>query len=314
MPKFVNFLEGPAPINLLPLSDFLLPDRYLSQVKGYPESEAYTCKNFDLIYEEIAIAKGGLLSLFVHTENQTKLTLSFQENSYVIILLTRGSIVIDFTEEDSQLLFQWQSIEFKSDGNLDLLFVPGSYEMKIIQMSTLEYTNKQKLNIWPERRRISITPEILINEIRTFEREQPSKTKYEIWFADRFSEIVAVHLQLKALINEYKKPWPIDRLELITTYINQNLLENITDLGLCINYYLTENELEKLFFLHHRCSVRRYITEQRLRIANELFYYDMFDISEIAAKVGYKEVSFFIKDYESHYGNVPSIKGKRKNP
>lgn len=36
--------------------------------------------------------------------------------------------------------------------------------------------------------------------------------------------------------------------DLITTYIKQNLCDNITDLGLCTGYYLTEAELEKMFF------------------------------------------------------------------
>lgn len=318
MPKLVSFIEGSAPVNLLPSPEWLSLAKYIKQVRGYPLSEAYTCKNYSLIYEEVATDRGGLASIFIHIEKQTNFTIHLPQYACALLMFTRGSVVIDFTEVHSKLLFQWQCLSTKQEGKLQLLLLPGSYEMKIIQINTDEQSaepdpaSKQALNCWPEERQILTMPELLINEIRNFEKRQQSATRYGAWFQSKFIPILAAHLQLKTLLSEHKKPWPKDRLELITTYIKQNLCDNITDIGLCTTYYLTEAELEKMFFEQFRCSVRRYLTEQRMKTANEIFYADTCTIAEIASRVGYKQVNTFIADYEDHFGCILPDKEKKK--
>jgi AraC-like DNA-binding protein len=290
----------------------------MKQVKGYPLSGAYTCKNYEVIYEEVATDQGGLASIFIHVEKQTKFTIYLQRKTCALLLFTKGSVVIDFTEEHSQLLFQWQTLSIKQDDKLDIWLLPGSYEWKIIQINSFEHcdvptpVSQQALNSWPKDREISTVSELLINEIRSFEKENPSTNRYGTWIHNKFTPLLAAYLQLKTLVNEPKKPWPKDRLGLITTYIKQNLCDNITDIGLCTTYHLTEAELEKIFFDEFRCSVRRYVTEQRMKTANEILYVDAGNIAEIASRVGYKQVNTFISDYEDHYGSIRLDKQRKK--
>ena len=316
MPKLISFMQGSAPVNLLPLPECSSSLKYNKQVKGYPLSRAYSSKNQEVIYEEVATDQGGLASIFIHVEKHTKFTLYVQRQASTLILATKGSIVIDFTAEHAQLLFQWQSLSIKEEYKLDILLLPGSYEWKIIQINTIEQrdvsnaTSQQALNNWPHDLQISTVPELLIAEIRSFEKGNPSADRYRDWFNSKFTPLLAAYLQLKTLVNEPKIPWPKDRLDLITTYIKQNLCDNITDIGLCTTYHLTEASLERIFFEEFRCSLRRYVMEHRLKKANDLLYANTSTIAEIAYQVGYKQVHSFIADYEDHYGSITPDKEK----
>jgi transcriptional regulator GlxA family with amidase domain len=95
------------------------------------------------------------------------------------------------------------------------------------------------------------------------------------------------------------------RLQLVLMLIEQNIQSQlaIRDLAAAVN--LSPGRLAHLFKNEVGVSPQRYLNHMRLEGAKELLENGMLSVKEVAAKVGFPNVSSFCRSFKASYGKTP---------
>lgn len=156
------------------------------------------------------------------------------------------------------------------------------------------------------------------NELRLF--SVPNVLREMILYTEKWSKktdldlaasyfLQAILLELPAFVKDsipLHIPIPKDgKLITITSYINQNINNNITVSQLASQFHITLRTLERLFKKETGISVAKYIQLVRIVKAVELLNENQQTISEIAYLVGYKSVQAFSSSFQNLLGRRP---------
>ena len=107
-------------------------------------------------------------------------------------------------------------------------------------------------------------------------------------------------------------------VDFITTYINENYMEEISLGELAQTIHLPSSYLSSLFKKEVGCSFQKYLISTRLERAHELICSGNCSLLHVAQSVGYKDYAQFSKMYKKHYGfsprmDLPNLKQTQDN-
>lgn len=101
----------------------------------------------------------------------------------------------------------------------------------------------------------------------------------------------------------------------IEQYIEKHLTEKIHIDDICEEFYLSKNALYALFRDELHTTVGDFITERRLRLAqNYLQSKSEINISQIASLCGFPDYNYFIRLFKKKIGMTPLQYRKRSYP
>lgn len=111
---------------------------------------------------------------------------------------------------------------------------------------------------------------------------------------------------------EQKQSGEVNLSEVISTFVTENI-ENDISLELLADYLnMRADTLSKVFKSAMGKSYSEYIRDVKMNYARELLLDTDATVREIAMKVGYSSVQYFIKTFKSTYGDTPHQYKKQK--
>ncbi len=101
-------------------------------------------------------------------------------------------------------------------------------------------------------------------------------------------------------------------LDKIILYIRKNLTKPLSLKNICDNCNISPSYVERLFKKHLGMTVTEYINTEKLYFACELIRSSQLNLTEIAAYLGYSDVSYFSRRFKRKFGKSPSQMFPRK--
>ena len=137
----------------------------------------------------------------------------------------------------------------------------------------------------------------------------------QVKYLEDFSLLVLTTLgELRTLIedNQIHHASENETIQQMTQYIERNFQKNISLTTLADTFHFNYNYVSKLFSQHYNTSFTDYLNSIRLNEARHLLLTSDSNLSEIADKCGYADLSYFSKLFKKYYGTSPS-KYRREN-
>ena len=97
-----------------------------------------------------------------------------------------------------------------------------------------------------------------------------------------------------------------NQIERIINYIRSNISEEIRRSDIADVVYLTPNYISRLFRMKMNISLKDFIVEEKMKVAQSLILTTKLPISVIATKVGYSNFSYFSQSYKKVFGHPPT--------
>jgi AraC-like DNA-binding protein len=85
----------------------------------------------------------------------------------------------------------------------------------------------------------------------------------------------------------------------------------VSDLARRVN--LSVGRFARLFKAETSLSPKEYVRQWRLRCAKELLESTFLRVNEVAAQVGFRHASSFVRDFKMHYGHTPGRVAKSQS-
>lgn len=95
------------------------------------------------------------------------------------------------------------------------------------------------------------------------------------------------------------------RIQMAVRYIHEHYRENITILDLAERYEMSPNYFSSIFKREIGVSAVNYITDVRMKEAQELLSHSDSSVVDIAKKVGYEDGQYFFRVFKKHTGMTP---------
>lgn len=95
-------------------------------------------------------------------------------------------------------------------------------------------------------------------------------------------------------------------MQKLLAYIDEHYSEPLRLSSLGEHFHFNPSYLSGYFSAHHSEGFSEYLNKTRITKACELLSSDELSISEISAKVGYADHSYFTKVFKKHTGLSPS--------
>ncbi len=113
-------------------------------------------------------------------------------------------------------------------------------------------------------------------------------------------------------LSQKKKPQEYQQIVNGIRFIEENYSKKITIKEAADTCFMSESYFRKLFSAYMGMSPIKYISELRLKKAEELLQSGLFSMSEIAEEVGIDNPSYFSWFYKKHTAQIPSHLSPRK--
>lgn len=97
-----------------------------------------------------------------------------------------------------------------------------------------------------------------------------------------------------------------DTTEQIKRYIIDHIEEELSVEQLARMFFLSQNQLTRTFKKKYDMTVIEYITDYRLRLAQEMLKSTNLTVTVVSAKVGYSNYAYFTKLFKKYSGYTPS--------
>lgn len=94
-------------------------------------------------------------------------------------------------------------------------------------------------------------------------------------------------------------------IAIVEQYIYENYMDVLSLDVLAEKVYLTPHYLSNIFSQEKGIGLNKYIKNVRMEKAQELLQNTNMKISDICAKVGYSNLSYFCKTFRTEYGVTP---------
>jgi two-component system response regulator YesN len=69
--------------------------------------------------------------------------------------------------------------------------------------------------------------------------------------------------------------------------------------------YLSPSYLSEIFIKETGCGINKYIKNLRMENAKDLLNHTNMKITDICKKVGYHNLSYFVRSFREHFGSSP---------
>lgn len=103
-----------------------------------------------------------------------------------------------------------------------------------------------------------------------------------------------------------------NRLKMVFQYVNENYMYFITTADVADYVFLSYPYFCKMFKKHMKITFMEYLNKVRMAQAKKLLVYTDFNISDIAAKTGYRDQNYFSRLFKGMFGITPSEYRKKE--
>ena len=124
---------------------------------------------------------------------------------------------------------------------------------------------------------------------------------------------IATMLAEHILLSRLMKPKKLSSLEAATSYIDENLSENLSISRISESTHVSKSLLYRLFDKHFGMTVSEYINKRRVREAYELLSHTDFSIEKIAYTCGFSSTAYFSRIFKKEKGLSPTSYRKSLN-
>lgn len=114
-------------------------------------------------------------------------------------------------------------------------------------------------------------------------------------------------IQLAQPFMETPSPASDKRVREVCTYIRDHYAASLSSEELASAVCLSEGHMRELFRRYMLMSPHQYITEVRMEKAKEFLGTTMLSLAEIAERVGFDDVSYFIHTFRKREGMTPAV-------
>ncbi len=114
-------------------------------------------------------------------------------------------------------------------------------------------------------------------------------------------EMLTKYIWLEQLI----RPVSCERFEEIATYIDENLTSDLTVPALCRRFHLSKNTLYDYFKEHAGMTVKEFVSERRMIVAEQLLISTDLPIYEICERIGMDNPHSFFRSFKKRTGISP---------
>jgi AraC-like DNA-binding protein len=120
------------------------------------------------------------------------------------------------------------------------------------------------------------------------------------------TEFYRILLTLAEIVEYQQQAVHPSTLGKIHLYIKQNLTKPLSLQTICKDCNISPSYVERLFKKYMGCTVTEYINNEKLYFACELIRSAHLNLTEIAAYLGYSDVSYFSRRFKRKFGKSPS--------
>lgn len=105
----------------------------------------------------------------------------------------------------------------------------------------------------------------------------------------------------------------VDAVEQVRRYIVEHVQEDLIVEKLANMVHLSQNHLTRCFKKKYGQTVTEYITEYRMKLAEELLRSTNLTVTMVSTKIGYANYAYFTKQFKRYSGDTPTTyRAKRK--
>ena len=170
-------------------------------------------------------------------------------------------------------------------------------------MKRLKDIHEEILNMYIEDMEINNTPLIFVDDENVNDKFHYLKIEsllYEVLYIllNNFGIEKGTSLELKSQRN-------LERLKIITDFIDENYKDNISLDEIAANYQLSKEYLATIFKKYMGITVGTYLKNIRLTSAYRDLMNGDYSINQLAFDNGFPNIKSFINSFKEHYGETP---------
>ena len=117
---------------------------------------------------------------------------------------------------------------------------------------------------------------------------------------------LAVMLTKYILLENMLKPSFNQNIEIITSYINQNLNQELSVQMISKNTHISKSTLYKIFHTYFNCTISKYIAEKRIEKSTDLLFNTDLSIEQISTITGFSSIAYYSKTFKKIKGVSPT--------
>ncbi len=140
-----------------------------------------------------------------------------------------------------------------------------------------------------------------MEKARRLYREHPLYTKERAVSLANLATMLTTYILSEDLILAKKS----EEAERLIRYIDAHLQQPLSAEQICRDMHLSKTGLYRLFSEHLGCGVNQYITARRMEIARELLLHTDLPVSEICARSGISNYTYFCRLFKKRNGITP---------
>lgn len=226
-------------------------------------------------YDKVSIVRKGSSTYYVGTENFIDLNFKGKKYKSISIFCYLNEITNSFEEIFGVSKEKIEEYYEKLINRKDYLMIETDIQISHIINEILKYIKYNNVELIKLR-----TIELFLLEITNYENRKIKKEKY------------------------YKKS-TIDKVDIIKTFIEENMQDHITIDNLSNRYNICTTELKECFKYVNGMGLYTYLKSYRMQTAKELLVDSNYNILEIANITGYSNQSNFGAVFKNFYGITP---------
>lgn len=222
-----------------------------------------------------------------------------------LFLVNSGDVhsVIDYGDDVVTMITILISYNFIKDKCPDIDNFEFTLEEKNRNIKRLKDINEEIANMYIKDMEINNTPLVFVDDENSNDKFHYLKIEsllYEILY------ILLNDFGLKKDTNlELKNERNLERLKIITDYIDENYKDNISLDEIAVNYQLSKEYLATIFKKYVGITVGTYLKNMRLTSAYRDLMNSDYSINQLAFDNGFPNIKSFINSFKEHYGETP---------
>ena len=222
-----------------------------------------------------------------------------------LFLVNSGDVhsVIDYSNDVVTMITILISYNFIKDKCPDIDNWEFKLEGKNKSIKRLKNIHEEIVNLYIKDMEINNTPLVFVDDENSNDKFHYLKIESLLY------EILYILLNdfciKKNTTTELKNERNLERLKIITDYIDENYKDNISLDEIATNYQFSKEYLATIFKKYMGITVGTYLKNIRLTSAYRDLMNSNYSINQLAFDNGFPNIKSFINSFKEHYGETP---------